>query len=215
MIYSLDRTEKMFVIVGAGSLASGDLLFEKRPGDIVAAADAGYLYLKEQGIRPDLIIGDFDSSEEPDTDIEIIELPVEKDDTDIVYCVREGFRRGYNNFLILGALGGERISHTMANIQLLSMIYARGGRAELRYGNQALFVLGEGEKIAFDKNLQGHFSVFSLTEKSLITLKNLYYPLEKGEIIRSFPLGVSNHFTGKKAEVILHKGEILIIIEET
>ncbi|MBQ1376574.1 MAG: thiamine diphosphokinase [Lachnospiraceae bacterium] len=203
-----------FVIVGAGSLEPGDLLFERTENDFICAADAGYAYLKEAGIRPDLVVGDFDSSDEPQGDFEIIRLPVVKDDTDIVYCVREGFRRGFLHFLILGALGGERLSHTVANLQLLSMIRKKGGDAVLRFGNITAFVLGRTERVHFDASLKGSLSLFSLSESAVVTLENLFYVLEEGELTRTFPLGVSNHFTGKPAAVDVHRGEVLVILEK-
>ena len=230
-----------FIIVGAGSLAGSDLPLEKKPGDFVCAADAGYLALSEAGIRPDLVVGDFDSmpervlSEGIGTDPksvsgscknpgagaefsaplpEIIRLPVEKDDTDTVFCVREGFRRGYQDFLILGALGGSRLSHSIANLQLLSMIRDLGGTAVIRYGKTEVFLLGEGEEKSFPESASGSLSVFSLSEESVITLSGLYYPLDRGTLTRRFPLGVSNHFTGSPAKVTVHSGELLVITEK-
>ena len=52
---------KTGIIVGAGSF---DGMME-RPGesDLVIAADGGYAYLKEMGIEPDVLLGDFDSLE--------------------------------------------------------------------------------------------------------------------------------------------------------
>ena len=39
--------------------------------DLIIAADAGYLNVQKAGLRPDVIIGDFDSSEKPSTDTPI------------------------------------------------------------------------------------------------------------------------------------------------
>ena len=36
------------------------------PGDLVIAADAGYRVCQQVGIVPDLLLGDFDSMEQPD-----------------------------------------------------------------------------------------------------------------------------------------------------
>ena len=226
--------KKTFIIVGAGSLCPGDLDFTKSPEDFLCAADAGLLPLREKGLVPDLIVGDFDSmpekevfspasgassadrSEKGSQAPEIIRLPVEKDDTDIVYCVREGFRRGYRDFLILGALGGARLSHSFANIQLLSFVRSLQGTAVLRFGKTALFLLSEGEEKHFPPAQQAPhqcISVFSLSDSAEVTLQGLYYPLDHGRITRDFPLGVSNHFTGEEACIRVHHGDLLIIID--
>lgn len=40
-------------------------------------------------VRPGLIVGDFDSHDNPLLDVETIVLPCEKDDTDTVFAVKE------------------------------------------------------------------------------------------------------------------------------
>ncbi len=204
---------KRCFVVGAGSLFAGDLPFEKGKDDLIIAADGGLLPLMEVGMTPDLLIGDFDSMEKPDLAVETITLPVEKDDTDTVFAVKEGFRRGYTEFVIYGGLGGSRLSHTLANIQLLSFVQAKGGNATLVGGNTKLFLL-QKESMVFDKQQKGTLSVFAYTPAATVTLQGLYYPLEKAQITNGFPLGVSNHFTGKEAKITVHDGQVLVVVEE-
>ena len=63
-------------------------------GDLVIAADAGYLNCKKGGIVPDLLLGDFDSMEVPDGAEHLVRLPVEKDDTDTLAAIRVALERG-------------------------------------------------------------------------------------------------------------------------
>ena len=49
----------MCVIVGGGDFDGLDELPGER--DLLIAADRGYEYLKEMGLKPDIIVGDFDS----------------------------------------------------------------------------------------------------------------------------------------------------------
>ena len=102
--------ERICYVVGAGENFGLD--FHPATGDFVIAADAGLRNLEEQGIRTDLVIGDFDSlkcvSEHPNT----IVLSAEKDDTDTLAAVREGIRVGYTSFHIYCGTGG-RIDHTI------------------------------------------------------------------------------------------------------
>ena len=206
--------KERFVIVGASDVSSEDLDHIKKE-DFVCAADAGYLSLHDAGISADLIIGDFDSMPKPDTaGIETITLPVVKDDTDISYCIKEGIKRGYSDFLILGALGGMRLSHTMANIQLLCLLRDLGGNGQIRHNGTVLRILRENEKIEIPGRIGDHFSIFALSEDITVSLSGLYYPLDHGVIKRGFPLGVSNHFTKECATALIHKGEALIITEK-
>lgn len=55
----------------------------------IIACDRGYEYLHEAGLRPDLLVGDFDSYTGPlPRDVPRLDLPVEKDDTDTMAAIR-------------------------------------------------------------------------------------------------------------------------------
>ena len=97
-------------------------------GDFIIAADKGFRYLQNLGITPDLVIGDFDSLGHTPSGRNIIVLPCEKNDTDMGAAVAEGVERGYKNFILYGATGG-RPDHTLANIQLISLLSSRGMNA--------------------------------------------------------------------------------------
>ena len=67
-------------------------------------ADGGYETARRLGLKPDLLIGDLDScTEDFPPDIEAVRLPVHKDDTDMMYSLKECLGRGYRDFLLLGA----------------------------------------------------------------------------------------------------------------
>ena len=57
--------------------------------DYVIACDRGYLHAEKMGIRPDLILGDFDSAPVPDGKIQVEQYPVRKDDTDTMLAVKK------------------------------------------------------------------------------------------------------------------------------
>jgi len=44
-----------------------------------------------------------------------------------------------------------------------------------------------------------------------VTLEGLHYPLEKGTLTAGFPLGVSNHFTGRTARIRVEDGSLLVL----
>ena len=84
------------VIIGGAEIADyGRARGMLRGDDFFICCDGGLNHAEGLGIRPDLIVGDFDSHERPDTDTETIVLPREKDDTDTVYAAREAVRRGF------------------------------------------------------------------------------------------------------------------------
>ena len=91
-----------------------------RPGSFVVACDAGYRNSDCLGVHLDLIVGDFDSAPQPDTDSDTIVLPHVKDDTDTHYAAKWLLENGYTQVTMLGALGGARLEHTIANLDTTS-----------------------------------------------------------------------------------------------
>ena len=80
-----------------------------REGDLQIAADAGLLLCERLGVRPDVVLGDFDSMDVRQAPADCIRVPVEKDDTDTMLALREGLRRGCDTFYLYGATGGARL----------------------------------------------------------------------------------------------------------
>ena len=69
------------------------LLEPVKAGDFLLAADGGLLHMKQLGLKPDGILGDFDSLGYTPEDATV--FPVEKDDTDAMLAVRKGLELGY------------------------------------------------------------------------------------------------------------------------
>ena len=202
------------IIVGGGELAPGDLDFYQGPDDFLIAADSGYKALQSAGITPDLLIGDFDSLEEVPEDIPLIRLPVEKDDTDTAYCVKEALERGYRKILIFGALGGERFSHAIANLQLLKYIRDNGAAAMLKQGRTRVQMLVNEESIYFPPGRSAEISLFAYGQDTCVTLRGLKYSGDYITLSPGYPLGVSNSLTGEEAVVEVHEGALLVVQEE-
>ena len=115
--------------------AGGDFdgFFDKiKKDDLLIGADKGYTYIEKLGLRPDLIIGDFDSSKVPDFDKKIILNP-QKDVTDLYAGLEIATKKGYKDIVIYGGLGG-RLSHTIGNIKIMEEFIKKGeiGRASCR-----------------------------------------------------------------------------------
>ena len=117
------------VIVGGADIRAYDFVRSHlRADDFVIYCDSGLKHREGLGAAPDLIVGDFDSHENPHLPVETIVLPRAKDDTDSVFAVKEALRRGFEEFLLLGAMGA-RLDHTLANVGILLMLDAANKRA--------------------------------------------------------------------------------------
>lgn len=192
--------------------AEFDRLLEPiRQGDFVIAADGGLRHTRALGLKPDLIIGDFDSLGYVPDDANV--FPVEKDDTDSMLAVRKGLALGFREFTLYGGMDGRRLDHTIANFQLLQFLADHGAEGCLVGRNYLARVVRDGT-LNFPEGTQGDISVFCLGPDARgVTLKGLYYPLENGTLTSGFPLGVSNHFTGAQSSVTVKSGSLLVLWE--
>ena len=97
--------------------------------DFVIAADGGLHHTDLLGIRPDMILGDFDSLGYVPKNAAV--FPVEKDDTDAMLAIRKGLAMGYKAFFLYGGMDGPRLDHTLANLQALQFLADRGAAGYL------------------------------------------------------------------------------------
>ncbi|MBR3439798.1 MAG: thiamine diphosphokinase [Clostridia bacterium] len=191
--------------------AAGTYYCSEKPvkDSLIIAADGGCDYLISNNIVPDYAIGDFDSGKCPEN-IPSFRLNPVKDETDTFEAVKLGIEKGCTEFHLFGVAGG-RTAHTVANIQTLIMLAERGMSGFLYGDNEIMTVINNGN-IKFSDESKGYISVFSLdTSCDGVCEKGLKYSLDNYQLTNSYPVGVSNEFVGKEAEISVRKGNLLII----
>lgn len=195
-------------IVGAGEDYGLD--FTPDAEDLVIAADGGLRYLEKAGIPADRVVGDFDTLGYRPDHPDVVELCPEKDDTDTNVCIKEGLAAGYDTFALYGCAGG-RIEHTIANLQLMTALAKKGCRVTLHGNGCVLTALACGT-LKLPAREKGFVSVFSMTDRSEeVTIRGLKYEVENAVLENTFPLGVSNEFTGKEASVSVKNGVLIVV----
>ena len=173
------------VLIGAAEINNYEI-YKKylSSDDFFIFCDGGLKHQQNLNIKADLIVGDFDSWKEPLPDTEIIQLPCEKDDTDLFFAAKEGIKRGFNDFLILGAIGG-RFDHSMVNISVLLYLYENHKKALLLDDFSEMEIVGN-RSVTID-DCFSFFSLISLKGTSEgVTIRNAKYPLENASIKPEF-----------------------------
>ena len=199
------------VIIGGADINNyKDICQYLKSGDFCIYCDSGLKHVSGLKTEPDLIIGDFDSHEKPKTNIEIIELPREKDDTDTVYAVKEALKRGFDDFLLIGVIG-NRLDHSLVNVSVLNFLYENSKIGKIVDDYSEMEIVADKTVKITDK-----FSYFSLINmfgiSEGVTIKNAKFPLEDGIITSEYQYATSNEvLKGYTAEVSVKKGKLLLI----
>ena len=189
------------------------------PEDFIIACDGGLNHVEKLGLSPsavDLIVGDFDSHSRPNEQdfpsAQIVQLPCEKDDTDVFFAVKEALHRGFTDFILLGVIG-QRFDHSLVNISILLYLQKKSAAGVIYddYSKMQLVVAGAEPTLIPDN--YSYFSLMTLEKEAVgVTIKNAKYPLENAIIENSYQLGVSNEvIPGQQAEVSLKTGSLLLI----
>ncbi len=184
----------------------------------VVVADGGLKFLLKNGMLPDFFVGDLDSVELEGALKDILKdipkeiVPVEKDDTDMALAVAKAYEKGYRNILLYGGCGGARISHTLANIQMMSFYAKKGCSLQMLGDGVRLEILHNASK-TLSAAMKGSISVICLSDIAEgVTIQGLKYEYT-GALTSDRTLGVSNSFVGKDAMVSVENGTLLLVYE--
>ena len=191
----MTQTARRCVIIGGADIQDYERLrAQLEPGDYCIYCDSGLKHREALGVQPSLIVGDFDSHENPHADVETIVLPTVKDDTDTV----------------LGVVGG-RLDHTLGNVFILYYLDQQGKRGRI------LDDFSEMELVSAQPvSIPDRCSFFSLLNLSGcakgVTIERAKYCLRDAEIPCEYQYGVSNEvLPGETATVSVREGKLLLI----
>ena len=202
---------KRCVIVGGADIHNYSLIRENLCAeDYVVFCDCGLKHLEQLQVKPSLIVGDFDSHENPHLDVETIVLPCEKDDTDTVYAVKEALNRGFDDFLLIGVVGA-RLDHTLGNVSILLYLDSLGKKGCIMDDYSEMEIVSGKPVSICDR--YAFFSLLNITGCAKgITITGAKYPLSDAEITCEYQYGVSNEvLPGETATVSVKQGKLLLI----
>ncbi len=209
------------LIVADGDIpvrADVDRLLAPDGADLVVAADGGALKARALGFRPDVVVGDADSLPHAALDelradgVDVIVHPAAKDESDTELAVREALARGATTLTVIGAFGGARLEHTIANLLLLAMPELIGRDARLADGASVVRLLEPGPALTIHGRRGDFVSLLPLAPRveGVIT-DGLEFPLRDEALTQGPARGLSNVMTGDSATVSLRAGRLLVV----
>lgn len=204
------------MIVSGGTAPSKKLLTNYIDKvDFIIAADKGSECLYSYNIIPDLLLGDFDSTNKEILNSiklkarEVLEFPPEKNYTDTEIAIIESLKRGAKKIYLFGATG-SRMDHTLGNIGLLLTTKKKGAILEIIDDHNKIYLAEKNMKLygKYGENISFHALCDKVTK---FEIKGAKYNLDSYDINLLDPRAICNEFVDTPIEISYEKGELLIL----
>lgn len=211
-------TDNMVVIVTGGAMDNTllkSVLADNRDAYIIGV-DKGLNALHELDIKPDLVVGDFDSVDSGIRAIYAgspgaIVLNPRKDFTDTHVAVLEALKRKPDNIIIVGATG-TRMDHMLGNINLLKICLDEGVMAAIVDKSNRIRMIDKQLKIRRDEQYGRYVSCIPFSDKVTgISIKGFEYNLDDATIIKEQTIGISNELREEEGLITIKEGYLIVI----
>lgn len=183
--------------------------------DMLISVDSGARHCKAFKIKPDLLVGDYDSISSEELEyysklgIETIKYPAEKDMTDSELAAEIAVKRGCSNLIFLGAIG-TRLDHSVSNIFMLKKLLDNGIDAMIADEHNEIIVIKDRYELKNEDDV--FISLLPLAGRAEgVTISGFYYPLNDATLEVGSSWGVSNKFSQDNALITVKKGYLLVI----
>lgn len=214
------RPGAVALVLAAGSLPLPRLLPPLLEGvSLTVAADGGLSHARALGVRPDLLVGDFDSVTaemlSQFSELEQERHPRDKDQLDLELAIDAALKRGAHEIRALGVFGG-RLDQSIAALHIAVRYAAQGLTLSLHGASHEAHVLTGGQKVRLILPEGTTVSLIPLTETSSVSTEGLRYPLTRQAVIYGTGLGVSNSVSegsGGAVELAVHEGTVALMVE--
>lgn len=206
-------TNARFTILLGGEITVTDRLLKATANTRIIAADGGMRHAASLNVRPELWVGDFDSTDpallDTYSDVELQPYPVSKASTDGEIAVEEALLRGATEILLVGALGGSRSDHALQHIVYALALKARGIDISLTSGEEEAFPMLGGE-LVLDLPPRSLLSVIGFSDLEGLDIENVQYPLSEFSLPFGSSRTVSNIANGT-VQLRLRKGKAVVL----
>ena len=208
------------VIVSGGMLEEEFVLpiLKSEDTEFIIGVDKGLVFLHEHDIKPDYIVGDFDSVPRKlvnyyreEVDVPIREFNPVKDASDTEIALRLCLDLRRKEIWILGGTG-NRIDHLWANVQCLQIALASGADACIMDSHNRIRLLDKSVILKREDAFGPYFSLFPLElPVDDFSITGAKYPLKKHFLKPSDSLCVSNEFQEDEVEISFQYGKVILM----
>ncbi|MBM6801109.1 thiamine diphosphokinase [Mediterraneibacter glycyrrhizinilyticus] len=211
---------KKTVIVSGGMLEEEFVLpiLKSEETEFVIGVDKGLEFLYKHEIKPDYIVGDFDSVSRELVDYyrEELNVPIRefnpvKDASDTEIALRLCLGLNRKSILILGGTG-NRIDHLWANVQCLQIALQAGVDARIVDSHNQIRLLDSDITLKKSEAFGPYFSLFPLEMPvDELSIRGAKYPLQNHFLKPSDSLCVSNEFAEDEVTISFVYGKVILM----
>ena len=211
---------KRTVIVSGGMLEKDFVLpiIKSEDTEFVIGVDRGLKFLYDHEIKPDYIVGDFDSVPKglveyyrEEADVPIREFNPVKDASDTEIALRLCLGLNRKQIWVLGGTG-NRIDHLWANIQCLQIALEAGADARILDSHNQIRLLDQGITLKRDEAFGKYFSLFPMElPVDALTITGAKYPLKNHFLRPDDSLCVSNEFEEYEVTISFSFGKVILM----
>jgi len=186
--------------------------------ELVVAADGGARHAAALGRSIDRWVGDGDSLSSDGVaalraaGVPVRLVPVDKDASDTELAVLEAVDLGADDITIVGALGGARFDHGLANVTLLDARALVGRQARLLEPGARVSLLHGPSTIVLEGQAGDVVTLLPLGDDADgVTTEGLRYPLANETLSAGRTRGLSNVRTAPVVNISLRDGRLLVV----
>lgn len=206
-----------YIVVTGGTVSKNllETVFSKYEYTKVIACDKGLEACHDCHVKPDLVIGDFDSANAEIVKLyrgttEWMELDTHKDYTDTHVAVQYLLNARPEEVIFVGATG-TRLDHTLANIGLLKPLTEAGIRAVLLDANNRVRMIKDTCPMKRTEEYKYVSLIPYTNEVTGVTLSGFLYPAEQLTLTAGESIGVSNQLIKQEGTITIKSGLLLVI----
>ena len=204
---------KSYTIVLDGHLQVTGRLISQIGKSNVIVADGAIRYIEALHVKPELWVGDFDSTGSglklKYNTIEQRSFPVAKDKTDGELAIDFALERGAERIILCGALGGKRSDHAFFHFAHALAMKKKGIDVLLTSGNEDGYAILPGH-YTFDFPVGTIFSLIGFDDLGGLTIEGARWPLFEKNVPFGSSLTLSNEVNGK-LQLHLSTGRALLL----
>ena len=209
---------RVIIVTGGNPPSKSLLLSYLKEEDYLIGVDKGCNCLYEYGLKPNLILGDFDSAKAEvinyykESLVEFVKFKPEKDYSDTDLACRKAMETGAKQILLFGATG-TRVDHTLGNIGLQLNAFNEGIIIEIIDDNNRTYLINKNTKIqAKDRGIISFHAISEVVKN--INITGAKYDLVDYDMTLFEPRAICNEFIGEDINITFDSGIIMVIFSK-